>query len=100
MAFGPDDIILIIVALLFPPGAALLISGCGLDLLINLVLLFFGWIPACLHAFWLIYQKTQRQTAMYYPSAAKSNFKQSVKPRAKDTQLTFPPDTKFPWEKR
>ncbi|KAH8834767.1 hypothetical protein DL96DRAFT_3029 [Flagelloscypha sp. PMI_526] len=56
-----EDVILILFALFFPPGTALLISGCGSDLVINLILTFLFWFPGTLHAFWLIYQKIRNR---------------------------------------
>ncbi|KAH8834766.1 hypothetical protein DL96DRAFT_1701789 [Flagelloscypha sp. PMI_526] len=69
-----EDLILILLALFFPPGkhavlvvcirnswnppgTAILISGCGSDLVINIILTLLFWFPGTLHAFWLIYQK-------------------------------------------
>jgi len=46
--------VLIILAILIPPVAVFLKSGVGKDLLINIVLCFFFWIPAIIHAVWLM----------------------------------------------
>ncbi|KAF8716016.1 hypothetical protein AX14_012499 [Amanita brunnescens Koide BX004] len=56
-----SDIILIIVAILFPPAAAAIITGCSCDLLINICLTILGYFPGHLHAFWLIYKKMQAE---------------------------------------
>ncbi|KAG8983420.1 hypothetical protein FRB94_007222 [Tulasnella sp. JGI-2019a] len=58
MANG-SDILLIIVAILFPPAAAAFIAGCSCDLLINILL---GHI----HAFWLIYRKMRAEEQYGY----------------------------------
>ena len=46
--------ILIILAVLLPPLAVFLKSGAGKDLLINIVLCLFFYLPGILHALWLI----------------------------------------------
>ncbi|WVR05036.1 hypothetical protein IAU60_002048 [Kwoniella sp. DSM 27419] len=56
-----SDIILILVAIIFPPLAAGMISGCGCDLLINILLTCLGYLPGHLHAFWLIYKKIKAE---------------------------------------
>jgi len=48
--------LLIVLAILLPPVAVYLKSGAGRDLLINIVLCFFFWIPAIIHALWLVTQ--------------------------------------------
>lgn len=55
------DVLLIIVAILFPPAAAGFITGCSCDLLINICLTILGYIPGHIHAFWLIYRKMQAE---------------------------------------
>ncbi|KII91116.1 hypothetical protein PLICRDRAFT_78450, partial [Plicaturopsis crispa FD-325 SS-3] len=55
------DVVLILVAILFPPAAAGFITGCSCDLLINIVLTILGYIPGHIHAFWLIYKKMQAE---------------------------------------
>jgi len=56
-----DDIVLILVAILFPPAAAGFITGCSCDLLINIILTCLGYIPGHIHAFWLIYRKMKAE---------------------------------------
>jgi uncharacterized membrane protein YqaE (UPF0057 family) len=46
--------ILIILAILLPPIAVFLNNGAGKDLLINIVLCLFFYVPGILHALWLI----------------------------------------------
>lgn len=43
-----------VIALILPPLAVLLRTGCSLDLFINIGLCFFGWLPAIIHAELLI----------------------------------------------
>ncbi|CAL1709068.1 unnamed protein product [Somion occarium] len=56
-----SDVVLIIVAILFPPAAAAFVTGCSCDLLINICLTILGYIPGHLHAFWLIYKKMRAE---------------------------------------
>ncbi|KAF8882176.1 hypothetical protein CPB84DRAFT_1686815 [Gymnopilus junonius] len=56
-----SDVLLIIVAILFPPAAAAFVTGCSCDLLINILLTILGYIPGHIHAFWLIYKKMQAE---------------------------------------
>ncbi|KAG0149614.1 hypothetical protein CROQUDRAFT_669133 [Cronartium quercuum f. sp. fusiforme G11] len=56
-----SDIILILVAVLFPPASALFLTGCGCDLLINILLTILGYIPGHVHAFYLIYKRMQAE---------------------------------------
>ncbi|KZV86121.1 hypothetical protein EXIGLDRAFT_622314, partial [Exidia glandulosa HHB12029] len=49
------------VAVLFPPAAVAIMSGCSCDLLINLLLTLLGFIPGHIHAFWLIYKKMKAE---------------------------------------
>ncbi|KAI0635805.1 UPF0057-domain-containing protein, partial [Trametes polyzona] len=60
MARG-SDILLIIVAIFFPPAAAAFIAGCSCDLTINVLLTVLGFIPGHIHAFWLIYRKMEAE---------------------------------------
>jgi len=46
--------ILVILAVLLPPLAVFLNNGAGKDLLINIVLCLFFYVPGILHALWLI----------------------------------------------
>jgi uncharacterized membrane protein YqaE (UPF0057 family) len=49
-----NKILLIIIAILLPPLAVFLNNGAGKDLLINIILCLFFYIPGILHALWLI----------------------------------------------
>ena len=48
------SILLILIAILLPPLAIYLKKGAGKDLLLNLILCLFFWIPGILHALYLI----------------------------------------------
>ncbi|HNV64719.1 MAG TPA: YqaE/Pmp3 family membrane protein [Smithellaceae bacterium] len=54
MAKSGNKILLIILAILLPPVAVFLHKGAGKDLIINIVLCIFFWIPGIIHALWLI----------------------------------------------
>lgn len=76
-----SDVVLILVAIIFPPAAALVVTGCSCDLLINVLLTTYistflscrfsthlcgccyslGYLPGHIHAFWLIYKKMQAE---------------------------------------
>ncbi|WVQ98486.1 hypothetical protein IAU59_005612 [Kwoniella sp. CBS 9459] len=57
-----SDILLILVAIIFPPLAVAMISGCcSADFWINLLLTVLGYIPGHLHAFWIIYKKMRAE---------------------------------------
>lgn len=49
-----NKIVLIIIAILFAPIAVFLKKGAGKDLAINILLCFLFYIPAVIHAIWLI----------------------------------------------
>jgi uncharacterized membrane protein YqaE (UPF0057 family) len=49
-----NTVILAILAVLLPPLAVFLNNGAGKDLLINVVLCFFFYLPGILHALWLV----------------------------------------------
>ncbi|KAL7415028.1 UPF0057-domain-containing protein [Mrakia frigida] len=56
-----SDIVLVLVAILFPPAAAAMITGCSCDLLINILLTCLGYFPGHIHAFWLIYKQMKAE---------------------------------------
>ena len=49
-----NKVVLIILAILLPPLAVFLNNGAGKDLLINIILCIFFWVPGVLHALWLL----------------------------------------------
>ncbi|KAK9895245.1 UPF0057-domain-containing protein [Cystobasidium minutum MCA 4210] len=56
-----NDLILVLICLLFPPAAVLIMSGCSCDLLINICLTILGVIPGHIHGFYLIYRKAKAE---------------------------------------
>ncbi len=51
-----NKILLAIIAVLLPPLAVFLKNGAGKDLIINIVLCVFFYVPGILHALWLIFK--------------------------------------------
>jgi len=51
-----NKIVLIILSIFLAPVAVFLKKGAGKDLLINIVLCFLFYVPAVIHALWLVTQ--------------------------------------------
>lgn len=49
-----NKVVLIIIAILFPPLAVFLNNGAGKQLVLNIILSIFLFIPGLLHAVWLV----------------------------------------------
>jgi len=49
-----NGIVLIILAILLPPLAVFLNKGAGKDLLINIILCLFFYVPGIFHALWVV----------------------------------------------
>lgn len=49
-----NKLLLIILSILLPPAAVFLQKGAGKDLLINILLCFVFFVPAIIHALWLV----------------------------------------------
>lgn len=49
-----NKLVLIILSILLAPVAVFLKKGAGKDLIINIVLCFLFYIPAVIHALWLV----------------------------------------------
>jgi uncharacterized membrane protein YqaE (UPF0057 family) len=49
-----NKLLLIILAIFLPPVAVILNNGFGKDLLINIVLCLFFYVPGIIHALWLV----------------------------------------------
>jgi uncharacterized membrane protein YqaE (UPF0057 family) len=49
-----NKLVLIILSILIAPVAVFLKKGAGKDLIINIVLCFLFYIPAVIHALWLV----------------------------------------------
>ena len=49
-----NKLLLVIIAILLPPVAVLLKKGMGKDLLINILLCIFFFVPGLIHALWVV----------------------------------------------
>ena len=49
-----NKLLMVIIAILLPPLAVFLKNGAGKDLVINIVLCLFFYVPGILHALWLV----------------------------------------------
>lgn len=61
-ASSGSDVLLYLLAILIPPVPVLLRAGCGADVIINIGLTIFCWIPGVIHAWWVI---ARRDPARY-----------------------------------
>ena len=52
---GAELVLAILLAILIPPVGTLMRAGMGTHFWINLILCFFGWLPAVVHNMWLIF---------------------------------------------
>jgi len=52
---------LIIITIFLPPVGVFLVSGCGADLLINILLTILGYFPGHIHAFYIEYVYIKRR---------------------------------------
>ncbi|AZG34438.1 MULTISPECIES: YqaE/Pmp3 family membrane protein [Shewanella] len=52
-----NKLLLVILAILLPPVAVLLKNGMGKDLLINILLCLFFFVPGLIHALWVVLQE-------------------------------------------
>ncbi|KAG9255416.1 uncharacterized protein F5Z01DRAFT_653054 [Emericellopsis atlantica] len=67
---GCAAVILVIVNLFFPPIAVFALAGCGMDLLVNILLTILGYFPGILHGFYIIwvYYDRREQAALGQPA--------------------------------
>ncbi|CAO1620109.1 unnamed protein product [Jaminaea pallidilutea] len=83
-----SDIVLILVAILFPPAAAAFLTGCSCDLVINILLTILGYLPGHIHAFYvnphltLIYKRMQAEERYGYNGFVYRNGKYEAAPGA------------------
>ncbi|CAK9781929.1 uncharacterized protein COLE_01592 [Cutaneotrichosporon oleaginosum] len=59
-----SDILIALIAIIFPPAAVAMMTGCSCDLMINIALTLLGYLPGHIHAFWILYKK-MRAEEMY-----------------------------------
>ena len=48
-----NKLLMVIISILLPPLAVFLQKGAGQDLIINIVLCIFFWVPGILHGLWI-----------------------------------------------
>ncbi|GAP84202.1 putative plasma membrane proteolipid 3 [Rosellinia necatrix] len=48
-------VLVVLITILFPPAGVAIISGCSVDLFINIALTILGYIPGHIHAFYVEY---------------------------------------------
>jgi uncharacterized membrane protein YqaE (UPF0057 family) len=61
-----NRVLLIVLAIFLPPIAVLCKSGAGKDLLINIILCIFFWVPGIIHALWVVTKQRQVTVAMRF----------------------------------
>ncbi|PWN30573.1 UPF0057-domain-containing protein [Jaminaea rosea] len=49
-----SDVLLYFLSIFVPPAPVGIKKGCGADILINICLCFLGWLPAVIHALWIV----------------------------------------------
>ncbi|KAJ4377446.1 hypothetical protein N0V83_000271 [Neocucurbitaria cava] len=54
-------LLLIIITIFIPPIGVFLVAGCGVDLLINILLTLLGYFPGHIHAFYVEYVYIKRR---------------------------------------
>ncbi|KAL7005438.1 hypothetical protein EMMF5_004992 [Cystobasidiomycetes sp. EMM_F5] len=55
-----EALLLIILAVLFPPLTAAITDGCGGQFWLNLLLTFLGYFPGVIHAIWLVLRRDRK----------------------------------------
>ena len=58
---GASDVLLVILAILLPPVAVFIRRGCGVDLVINILLCLLGHIPGIIHAVYIVLHDRERR---------------------------------------
>ncbi|KAI1609339.1 hypothetical protein EDD37DRAFT_163660 [Exophiala viscosa] len=62
-ASSTSDVLLYFLAIFLPPLAVFLKTGCDSNFFINILLTILGWLPGCIHAWWVI-TKYERPAAI------------------------------------
>lgn len=68
-----SDVCVIILAIFLPPVAVALKRGCGVDLVINILLTLCGHIPGAIHAVYLVLHDRERKRQPLYPAQQQTN---------------------------
>ncbi|GAA6043840.1 hypothetical protein JCM8097_007229 [Rhodosporidiobolus ruineniae] len=56
-----SDVLLVLLAILFPPASTAILTGCSCDTLITILLTVLGYIPGHIHAFYIIYKNMKAE---------------------------------------
>ncbi|KAJ4293581.1 hypothetical protein N0V90_008864 [Kalmusia sp. IMI 367209] len=74
--------LLILVTIFIPPIGVLAVAGCGVDLLINILLTCLGYLPGHIHAFYIEYiffeRKGEAKQGIYNPRPAPGIYSERV----------------------
>ena len=93
---GGAEICKVVIAIFLPPIAVLLERGCGVDLVINILLTLLGHIPGVIHAIYLILHDRERRKdgQLRYPPPNQQNnqamYGQGPGYRSKDVPVSEP----------
>ncbi|GAA94547.1 uncharacterized protein L969DRAFT_43880 [Mixia osmundae IAM 14324] len=84
-----SDILLILLAILFPPAAVAVLTGCSCDVLINVLLTLLGYIPGHIHAFYIIFKHMKAEES-YGHGGYRYAGNATYEPIGAPTQQRFP----------
>jgi len=97
---GASDVLIVILAILLPPVAVVIRRGCGVDLVINILLCLLAHIPGIIHAVYIVLHDRERRRRAPAPYVQQTNEQalygaqtQPVyfdRPRAMDTEPAPP----------
>lgn len=49
-------VLMVLLAIILPPAAVLIETGCSLAFVLNILLTILGWIPGCIHALLVVFE--------------------------------------------
>jgi uncharacterized membrane protein YqaE (UPF0057 family) len=70
---GASDVLIVILAILLPPVAVVIRRGCGVDVLINILLCLLGHIPGVIHAVFVVLHDRERRRRAPAPYVQQTN---------------------------
>jgi uncharacterized membrane protein YqaE (UPF0057 family) len=68
-----SDVLIVILAILLPPVAVAIRRGCGVDLVLNILLCILGHIPGVIHALFLVLHDRERRRRAPAPYVQQTN---------------------------
>jgi uncharacterized membrane protein YqaE (UPF0057 family) len=68
-----SDVLIVILAILLPPVAVVIRRGCGVDLLLNILLCILGHIPGVIHALFIVLDDRKRRRRAPAPYVQQTN---------------------------